>query len=132
MFQFASTAFTVTLNEVSPAWLLGVLVFPVDEPASALSPGSRVCSFVAVPAVTVRDELVLLVNPVAVAVTVQSFAARFSNTPVKVCAPPDKAAPEGSVVYDVDLFVERVTVAVLAARFQFVSTASTVTLNDVS
>ena len=41
-FQFASTALTVTLNAVPAVRAVGVPVFPVTEPGSAVSPGIRI------------------------------------------------------------------------------------------
>jgi hypothetical protein len=58
-FQFASTALTVTANEPPTNWVDGVPVFPVDEPGTAVSPGTRSCSFVNGPALTVMDGLAL-------------------------------------------------------------------------
>ena len=52
-FQFASTAFTVTLNAVPAVCALGVPVLPVVEPAEAVSPGIKSCSFVNAPTLTV-------------------------------------------------------------------------------
>ena len=51
-FQFASTAFTVTVNTVPPCSLLAVPVFPLVAPGAAVSPGTKSCSFANVPAVT--------------------------------------------------------------------------------
>ncbi|MEK7229623.1 MAG: hypothetical protein AAB154_06235, partial [Candidatus Binatota bacterium] len=39
-FQFASTAFTVTLNAVPALWAVGVPVFPEAVPGAAVSPGT--------------------------------------------------------------------------------------------
>ena len=58
-FQFASTAFTVTLNAVPAARDVGVPVLPAVEPGAAVSPGSRICSFVNAPGLTVVAGLVL-------------------------------------------------------------------------
>src|SRR5437879_5340386 len=44
-YQFASTAFTVTVNGV-PAVTFGVPVFPLAVPGAAVSPGIKSCSFV--------------------------------------------------------------------------------------
>ena len=45
-FQFASTAFTVTVNATPAVWAVGVPVFPLGVPAAAVSPGTKSCSFV--------------------------------------------------------------------------------------
>jgi len=46
-FQFASTALTVTVKTVPAVCAAGVPVLPVVVPGAAVSPGSRICSFVA-------------------------------------------------------------------------------------
>src|ERR1041385_8275838 len=43
-FQLASTALTVTLNELPAVCAIGVPVFPVALPATAVSPGNRTCN----------------------------------------------------------------------------------------
>jgi len=60
-FQFASTAFTVTVNAVPAVSALGLPVFPLADPGAAVSPGTRSCSFVNAPAITVIDGLVFAV-----------------------------------------------------------------------
>src|SRR5207247_11209972 len=63
-FQFASTAFTVTVNDVPADRALGLPVFPVPPlavPGAAVSPGTRRCSFVNAPAFTVIEGLVFAV-----------------------------------------------------------------------
>ena len=72
-FQFASTAFTVTLNAVPAVRAVGVPVLPVAVPGAAVSPGSRICSFVNAPGFTVVAGLVFAVfvpSVMSVAVTV--------------------------------------------------------------
>src|SRR6267378_8258514 len=49
-FQFASTAFTVTLNAVPAVCALGAPVLPVAEPGAEVSPGANNCSFTNEPA----------------------------------------------------------------------------------
>src|SRR5204862_6087406 len=44
LFQFASTALTVTLKAVPAVWPLGVPVLPLEVPGAALSPGARSCN----------------------------------------------------------------------------------------
>ncbi len=41
-FQFASTAFTVTVNGLAAVCTLGVPVLPVALPGAAVSPGTRI------------------------------------------------------------------------------------------
>src|SRR5437867_267213 len=45
-FQFASTAFTVTVNATPAVRAVGVPVFPLTVPGAAVSPGTSSCSFV--------------------------------------------------------------------------------------
>ena len=61
MFQFASTALTVTENGVPAVRADGVPVFPVALPGAAVSPGTSSCSFVNAPALTVVEGEVLAV-----------------------------------------------------------------------
>src|SRR5438477_527839 len=75
-FQFASTALiTIPLAIAVPAVCAvgAAAVLPVAVPGAATSPGSRICSFVTAPALTVTLALVLAVNvpPASVAVTVR-------------------------------------------------------------
>src|ERR1700720_1612759 len=60
-FQFASTAFAVTLKAVPAVSAVGVPVLPLALPGAAVSPGTNNCSFVNVPAFTVMFGLVLAV-----------------------------------------------------------------------
>ena len=71
-FQFASTAFTVTLNAVPAACARRCPVLPAVDPGAAVSPGSRTCSFVNAPGFTVVAGLVFAAAAPAmwVAVTV--------------------------------------------------------------
>src|SRR5574341_1742888 len=62
-FQYASTAFTVTLNAAPAVWALGVPTLPVALPGAADSPGASTCSFANVAAFTVTAELVPGVLP---------------------------------------------------------------------
>ena len=52
-FQFASTAFTVTLNWTFVDWLEGVPVLPVPVPGAAVSPGASNSSLAKPAALTV-------------------------------------------------------------------------------
>src|SRR5215471_15518711 len=121
-FQFASTAFTVTLNAVPAISAVGVPVLPVPVPGAAVSPGTKSCSFVNVPAVTGIDELVLLVMPACVtsdAVTVE-LPPVFSVT-LKLFVPLTNAALAGSTAL---LSLEVIaTVSFVLIKFQFASTA---------
>src|SRR5438132_87472 len=99
MVQLASTSFTVTEKEGPAGPAEGEPVFPVVEPGTAVSPGTRSCSFVAVPGLTVIDGEVSLgsgLPPVSVAVIVQSAAARLSCTE-NVFVPETSAASPGRV-----------------------------------
>src|SRR5216683_447638 len=44
-FQFASTALTVTVNDVPAVWPMGVPVLPLVVPGAAVSPGASSCNF---------------------------------------------------------------------------------------
>ena len=130
-FQFASTAFTVTLNAVPAVRALGVPVLPVAVPGAAVSPGISNCSFVNAPAVTVVAGLVFAVfvpSVTSVAVTVRLPA--VSSVTVKVCVPAASAAFAGNCAF-ASLDVMRTVSATELTRFQFASTAFTVTVNAV-
>src|SRR5690348_9255149 len=60
-FQFASTAFTVTLKEAPAVWGDGEPVLPLVVPGAALSPGARTWSLLKAPTFTVVSGLVLRV-----------------------------------------------------------------------
>src|SRR5438132_4028516 len=92
-FQFASTAFTVTLKAVPAVRALGVPVLPVTLPGEAVSPGASNCSITKAPAPTLMEGLVLAVIPAwgtSEAVTVR-LPAVLSAT-VKVWVPLASAA----------------------------------------
>src|SRR5262249_10902109 len=92
-FQFASTAFTVTLKAVPAVSAVGVPVLPLAEPGAAVSPGVNSCSLAKAPAFTVTDELVfavLVLSLISLAVTVE-LPAVFSVT-LKVLVPLTNAA----------------------------------------
>src|SRR2546422_143294 len=130
MFQFASTAFTVTVNAVPAVRALGLPVFPLPVPAAAVSPGTRSCSFANAPAVTVIDGLVFAVMPplvISVAVTV-AVPPVFSVT-LNVFVPATSAAFAGKVALASDEVIP--TVSVELTTFQAASTAFTVTVNAV-
>ena len=129
-FQFASTAFTVTLKAVPAVCALGVPVLPVPVPGAAVSPGTRICSLEKPPALTGIAVLVLL----AMAVCVVSEAVTVALPPVfrvtlKSFVPPDKAAFAGNTAFaSLEVIA---TVSLVLIKFQFASTAFTVTLNGV-
>src|SRR2546427_106731 len=127
-FQFASTALTVTVKAVPAVCAVGVPVLPLAVPGAAVSPGISTCSFVNAPAFTVIDGLVLAVfvpSVTSVAVTVR-LPAVFSVTR-NVCVPPTSAAFAGSVAFA--SLGGRLTGVVGGTRFQFASTAFTITVN---
>src|SRR5690242_15943102 len=57
-FQFASTAFTVTLKAVPAVCAVGVPVLPVLVPGALVSPGANNCSLAKAPALMGIEELV--------------------------------------------------------------------------
>ena len=129
-FQFASTAFTVTLNAVPAVCALGVPVLPVPVPGAAVSPGSRICSFVKLDALTGIAALVLL----AMAACVVSEAVTVEVPPVfrvtlKALVPPESAALAGKTAFTSLEVIA--TVSLVLIKFQFASTELTVTLNAV-
>src|SRR5438094_2475674 len=88
-FQLASTAFTVTFNEIPAICAVGEPVLPLPVPGAAVSPGISTCSLVAAPALTVVAALTPVVNGpalVSLAVTVQEPA--VLNVTEYVCVPP--------------------------------------------
>src|ERR1043166_2934270 len=129
-FQFASTALTVTLNAVPAVCAVAVPVLPVPVPGAAVSPGSKSCNFVNTPAVTGIDELVLLVIPACVTSEPVTVALPpVFNVTLKLLVPLTSAALAGSVAL---LSLEVIaTVSFVLIKFQFASTALTVTLKAV-
>ncbi len=126
-FQLASTALTVTLNAEPAVRADGVPVLPLAVPGAAVSPGSRICSFVNAAGLIVVDGLVsAVIEPFvwSVAVTVDEPAVlRMSEN---VLAPATRAAGAGGVAL-VSLVLSA-TVSVEVTGFQLASTACTVTL----
>ena len=125
-FQFASTAFTVTLKAVPAVCAMGVPVLPVAVPGAAASPGTRICSFVNVPAPTVIDGLVFAVlvpSEISEAVTV----AVVLSVTLKLCVPAVSAALDGNVALMSVEVIPIVSVTVFM-RFQLASTALAVTV----
>src|SRR5438477_264722 len=92
-FQLASTAFTVTENDVPAVRADGELVLPVLEPASALSPGIKSCSFETVPRLTVIEGLVLeVLAPSVASEAVSVQVAGLRNVTLKLLVPETNAA----------------------------------------
>src|SRR5436190_5780197 len=127
-FQLASTALTVTLNAVPAVRAVGEPVLPVAVPGAAVSPGISNCNFANEAALTVIEEVVLAVfEPSAsVAVTVREPA--VLSVTLKVCVPEANAASDGRTALLSDDVIATESVA-FATKFQFASTALTVTLN---
>src|SRR5262245_26380110 len=129
-FQFASTALTVTLNAVPAVCAVGEPVLPVLLPGDAVSPGTRSCSLVNAPALTVMAGLVLAVMPACVtslAVRVQLPAVLLVRA--KLLVPETSAALAGRTSFgSVDVML---TVSLVLIKFQFASTALTITLKPV-
>ena len=127
-FQFASTALTVTMKEVPAVWAMAVPVLPVPVPAAALSPGTSNCSLAKAPALTVIGGLVfaaLVGSVTSVAVIVQVPDVLLVR--LKDLVPETKAVLAGSTAFgSVELRPTRSVM--LLTRFQFASTALTVTL----
>ena len=127
-FQFASTALTVTLNADPAVRAVGTPVFPEALPGAAVSPGINNCSLAKAPATTVVEGLVLAVllpSVISLAVTVALPA--VLKVTAKVLVPETSEAFEGRLALP-SLDVIPTVSAALLARFQFASTALTVTL----
>src|SRR5436190_2114058 len=118
-------AVTVIEGLVLDVFVLSVPILPVALPGEAVSPGTRSCSFVDAPAVTVIAELVFAVSAPSVAVIVR-LPAVLSVT-VKSLVPATSGAAAGRTAF-ASLEV-RVVETVELTRFQFASTAFTVTVN---
>jgi hypothetical protein len=129
-FQLASTPFTVTLNAVPVTELFGVPVLPVADPAEAVSPGSRICSLLSAPALTVIGGLVLAVfAPSVLSVAVMVRLPAVLRVMLKVWVPATRSALAGrSALVSLEVIA---TVSVLVTTFQFASTAFAVTLKAV-
>jgi hypothetical protein len=100
VFQFASTALTVTENAVPAVCADGAPVLPVELPGEAVSPGAINCNLVKVPAVADTDGLVsddLVPSLISLAVTVAVPA--VLNVTLKVLMPATRAALTGSVAF---------------------------------
>src|SRR2546430_1020159 len=97
-FQFASTAFTVTLNAVPAVCALGAPLLPVAVPGAEVSPGARTWSFENAPALTGIAGLLLPV--IATCVTSEAVAVALPavlSVTLKAFVPPTKAALAGKL-----------------------------------
>jgi len=129
-FQFASTALTIALKAVKAVCALGVPVLPVTLPGEALSPGTSNCNFANAPALIVIEGVVLAVIAGCVtsdAVTVAPPA--VLNVTLNTLDPLTNAALIGNVAFTSLEVID--TVSLVLIRFQFTSTALTVTLKAV-
>src|ERR1043166_1275461 len=131
-FQLASTALTVTLTGLPVVCAEGVPVLPVVVPGAAGSPGTNNCTLAKAPGLTVTLPLVPEVRPVALAVMVRVPAVlkvKLDRLPVpeaRVMLP--AVPPLSSDMAALPSVVVRVTLGTaLPARFQFASTALTIT-----
>ena len=129
-FQFASTALTVTENDVPAGVAEGVPVLPDALPGEAVSPGRRSWSLLNAPALTVIEgEVFAVFVPSLMSVAVRVGVPEVLSVTLKVCVPATSAAFAGSAAF---VSVEVIpTVCVEETGFQFASTAFTVTENDV-
>jgi hypothetical protein len=128
-FQFASTAFTVTVNELPAVCAVGVPVLPLALPGAAVSPGTSTCSFVNAPALTViAGEVFAVFDPSVTSVAVTVAVPAVLSVTLKFFVPPTSAAFAGSDAFASDEVMP--TVSVDETRFQFASTAFTVTVKD--
>ena len=118
-FQFASTAFTMTVNGFPDAAAVGVPVFPVVVAGAASSPGSRSWSWLTAPGATVNAALV----PV-IAATAEFFAV--------IKTPPAAFINVRFDIVIVPLTKFPVVVGVPAAKTEFVTLNAAVPVNDVS
>src|ERR1041385_5514115 len=110
-FQFASTAFTVTLKALPAARALGVPVLPLAVPGAAVSPGTNNCNLANRPALTVSAAVVLaalLLSVTSLAVTV-ALPAVF-NVMLNTCVPFASGAFTGKVALPSDDVIPNVSV----------------------
>ena len=102
---------------------------PVTVPGAAVSPGTNSCIFTKFPAPTVIEELVLAVLvPSLPSLAVSVCAPPVWSVTLKLCEPAASAVFEGNVALASEEVIATVSLTVLT-RFQFASTALTVTLN---
>src|SRR5436190_23012023 len=108
---------------------MGEPVLPDNVPGAAVSPGTSNCNFTNALAPTAMAELVLAVLPgsvMSLAVTVREPAA-FKVT-LKLAVPPASESLPGRLALASDEVIPTASVA-FVIKFQFASTALTVTLN---
>src|SRR5437867_168263 len=135
MFQLASTALTTMPLVIAIAAVCAVgvaAVLPVAVPGAATSPGSRICSLVTAPGLTVMGGLVLEVLPPSlmfVAVTVQ--LPTVLKLTEKVLVPEASAALAGCVSFGSVVVMPMVLAGAALTRLQLASTALTVTVKGV-
>src|SRR5207245_1462925 len=130
-FQLASTALTVTVKDVPAVWAMGVPVLPVGVPGAAVSPGIRSWSLANAAAMTVIGELVLatfVLSVMSLAVTVA--LPRVLRVTLKLLVPETSPAFAGRMALLSEELIPTVS-ATVPTRFQFASTALTVTLKAV-
>src|SRR5213594_2571782 len=100
MFQFASTALTVTVNAVPAVWAIGAPVLPVPVPAAAASPGTSNCSLAKAPALTVIGGLVLgALEPSATSVAVSVQLPAVLLVRARVLLPETRAVLAGNTAF---------------------------------
>src|ERR1044071_1131872 len=128
-FQFASTAFTVTLKAVPAVWAEGVPVLPVVVPGAAISPGARSCNLTKAPELMVMAGLVLEVfEPSVLSLAVSVAVPPVLKVTLKDLVPATKEALAGRRAFPSEDVRPAISVTVLT-RFQLASTDLTVTLN---
>ena len=126
-FQFASTAFTMTLKGVPAVCASGVPILPPTVPGTAVSPGVSNCSLANAPALTVIAGLelaVLVPSEASVAVSVQVPAVLFVR--LNTFVPETKLVFAGRMLF-APVQVSATVSPALLTTFQFASTALTVT-----
>jgi len=102
---------------------------PAAEPGAAVSPGIKSCNFFNAPALmVVADPVLGVIVPLKTSVAVTVCVPAALPVTLKVLDPETKAALFGNIAFR-SLHV-MATVSVILIRFQFVSTARTVTVND--
>src|SRR5262249_741218 len=129
VFQFASTALTITLNGVPVTCVMGEPVFPVAVPGAAASPATRIWSLVTPPSLAVMAVLVfavLVASVTLLAVTVQLPA--VLKVTEKVLVPDNRVLLAGFVSFGSAVVMLMVLVGAELTRFQLASTALTVTV----
>src|SRR5436190_1997140 len=130
MFQLSSTALTVTLKALPAVWFVGAPVLPKAVPGAAVSPGTSNCNFANAPTFTVKEGLVLgVIDPRVISDAVTVRVPGVLSVIVKFFVPPMSAEFVGRLAL-LSLDVMPTTSFVLL-KFQFASTAFTVTVNAI-